>query len=106
MGPEPAVIYQQAVPGRRILGIVRIGSLEPGAGKAQIEIDGVHVGKLEIHPIENVLFVAVIVENLELRAIQEAAGVQAIGGDEVSPFFSAIGKIEAAVGGAKGSIGS
>ena len=98
IGPEAAVIYQQAVPGRRILGVVRIGSLEPGAGELKIEVEGVPVGRLEIHPVEYVLLVAVIVKNLKLRTIQETAGVKTVGGDEISPFFSSIGKIEAAVG--------
>src|SRR5580658_1081163 len=45
-----------------------------------------------------------IVKNLVLRAIQKAARVQAVGGDEVSPVVLAVRKIKAPVGSAEGAV--
>ena len=88
------------------MGVVRIRSLEPGPAEAEVDIDRVVARGLEIEPVEHVLLVAVIVENLVLRTVQEATRVETVRGDEVSPFGASILKIEPAVAGAKGAIGS
>jgi len=64
----------------------------------QIQVDRVLVGKFEIEPVEHVLFIAVIVEDLVLGAVEETACVQTADGDEIPPLLAAIGEIKTAVG--------
>ena len=45
-------------------------------------------------------------EDRELRRIEKASGIQAVGLDEVAPVLSAIGQIEAARGRPEGAIGA
>ena len=45
VGAEAAVIDHQPVPGRRVLGVVRIRRLEPGPREAEIEVDRVRCRK-------------------------------------------------------------
>ena len=77
----------QSGPRRGVLGVVRIRRLEPGPREAKIQVDRIVVGKLEVQPVEHVLLIAVIVEDLILRAIQETACVHAAGGNEVPPLL-------------------
>ena len=53
--------------------------------EAEIEVTESLSWRLEIEAVEDVLLIAMIVEDLIFRAIQKAARVQTIGGDEVSP---------------------
>ncbi len=106
IGPEAAVIDSQSGPSRSILGVVRVRRLKPGSRKTQVEIDGVFLRKLEVEAVEHVLFVAVIVEDLVFGSIEEAARVQAAGGDEVSPLVLPVGQIETTAGAAKRAVGS
>ncbi len=46
-----------------------------------------------------------IVHHGELGPIQEPAGVHPVGGDEIAPGFSAVGKVEAPVRAPKATIG-
>ena len=61
--------------------------------------------KAVVDAVEDVLFVALVVEDGELRGIEKAAGIQAVGLDEVAPVLAAIGQIEAACGRPESSIG-
>ena len=45
-------------------------------------------------------------EDGELGRIEEAAGVEAVGLNEVAPLFAAVGKIDAGGGGAESAVGS
>ena len=77
-GPKAAVVHHQPVPGGGVLRIVRVGRLEPGAREAEIEVDGVGRGGLEIDAVEEVLLVAVVVHDGEFRTVEKAAGIHAI----------------------------
>ena len=59
-----------------------------------------------VHAIEDILFIALVVEDRKLRRIEKASGVKAVGLDEVAPLLSAIGQVEAGRGGTKGAIGA
>ena len=61
--------------------------------------------KAVVDAVEDVLLVALVVEDGELRRIEKAAGVEAVGLDEVAPVLAAIGQIEAAGRRAEGAIG-
>ena len=50
---------------RRVLRVIGIGRLEPGARETEIQIDGVGLRRLEIEAIEDVLLIAVIVDRPE-----------------------------------------
>ncbi len=65
------------------------------------------VGRREgvVDAVEEVLLVALVVEDGELRRIEEAAGVEAVDLDEVAPVLAAVGEIEAAVGRPEGAVG-
>ena len=76
--------------------VVGVGRLEPGAAVVEVEMDGVGRWKAVVDAVEEVLFVALVVEDGELRRIEEAAGIEAVDLDEVAPVLAAIGKIEAA----------
>src|SRR5437588_6227735 len=61
---------------------------------------------IEILPVEQIFLVAFVVDGMKFRWIQEAAGVQAVRGDEVAPFLAPVSqpeapqyRTEAAVGG-------
>ena len=88
LGPSPSVIHHQPRPRGGILGVERIGRLEPGAGKAQIHAERIRRGRLEIHAVEHVLFIAVIVHDGEFRPIQEPARVHAVRRNEVAPILA------------------
>jgi len=47
---------------------------------------GICTGNLKVHAIEYVLLVALGMDDLELRGIQEAARVQAVRRDEIAPL--------------------
>src|ERR1700745_1970058 len=55
--------------------IVRIGVLEPGAGVVEVRMNRVVRRDLVVDPVEYILFVALGVEHLELRRIEESPGV-------------------------------
>src|ERR1035441_2713918 len=106
VGTEAAVIDHQSGPAARVLGVVRVWRLEPGSGKTEIQVDGVRVVGLEIQPVEQVLLIAMIVEDLIFRAIEETAGDQPARRDEVSPGLLPIRQIDAFVGTAESAVGS
>ena len=85
--------------------VVGVGRLEPGAAVVQVEVDRVGLGEAVIDAVEEVLLVALVVEDGELGRIEKAAGVEAVDLDEVAPAFSAVGEIEAAVRRAEGPVG-
>src|SRR5262249_20178443 len=41
--PEATIVDDETFPGRRILLVKGVGSLEPGTGKAKIQMDGVSI---------------------------------------------------------------
>ena len=82
--------------------VVGVGRLKPGAAVVEVEMDGVGRREAVVDAVEEVLFVALVVEDGELRRIEKAAGVQAVGLDEVAPVLAAIGEIEAAIRRAEG----
>ena len=58
-------------------------------------MNGIETREAVVDAIEEVLLVALVVENCELWRIKKAARVQAIDFYEVAPVLSAIGEIEA-----------
>src|ERR1700733_422403 len=58
-----------------------------------------------VHAVEGILFVALVMENAELRGIEKAAGVQPVKGKKVAPILLAIAQIEAARSRAEASVG-
>ena len=61
-------------------------------------------GKLIIHAVEEVLLVSLVVHHDEFRRIEEAAGIQAVGGDEISPVLAAVAEVEAHIGVPKAAV--
>src|SRR5664280_377030 len=85
--------------------VVGIGILEPGARKTKVEVQRVRRRKLIVETVEHVLFVPVRVENDKLRRIEEAAAVEPVRRDEISPVLAAVGEVQVEVGAAKRAIG-
>ena len=65
---------------------------------------GVELRGLKVYAVEEVLHVALVVEDRELCGIEKAAGVQEIDGGEVAEAFGAEGKVGRGSGGAEGAI--
>ena len=63
-------------------------------------------GEVVINAIKEVLLVALVVKDRELRGIKKAAGVEAVGLNEIAPVLSSIRKIEAGRGRPKCAIGA
>src|SRR6185437_16069423 len=84
--------------------IKRVGSLKPGTRETQVQLHGIDVGQFEVHAIENVLLVALVVHHLEFGWIEKTSAVEAADGNVVPSFVAAIGEIEAGVRAAKSSI--
>ena len=57
-------------------------------------MNGVAGGDLIIHAVENILFVALVVNDGKLRRIEEAAAVQSIGRNEVSPVLASVAEVD------------
>ena len=68
-------------------------------------MDGVWLGELAVDAVEDVLLVALVVEDGELGRIEEAAGVEAVDLDEVAPVLAAVAEVDGAGGGAEGAVG-
>ena len=85
--------------------VVGVGGLEPGAAVVQVEMDGVGRREGVVHAVEDILLVALVVEDGELRRIEKSAGVETVSLDEITPVLVAIGEIEAATCRAEGAIG-
>ncbi len=75
-----------------IHGVEGVRRLEPGARVLQIGVQRVGVVELIVDAVEDVLLVALVVQRLELGAVEKASGVQAADRDEVAPTLSAIGE--------------
>jgi len=69
--------------------VVGVGGLKPGAAVVQVEVDRVGRSKHIVDTIEDVLLVALVMKDLELRRIEEAAGIHTVGFNEVSPLLAA-----------------
>ena len=88
-----------------VLRVVGVGRLEPGARVSEVQADRVGRRDLVVDAVEEVLLVALVVDRVELRRIEEAASVHYVSGDEVADLLRAVGEIEAHVGRAEGSVG-
>ena len=86
--------------------VVGVGRLEPGAAVVQVQVHRIGWREAVVHAIEDVLLVALVVEDGKLRRIEKAAGVQAVGLDEVAPVLAAIGEVEAAGRRPEGAVGA
>ena len=75
VGAQTSVVHHQAVPCRGILRVEGIRGLEPRTRIAQVQLEGVCVGKFIVHAVEKVLFVPFIVHDRLFRRIEEAAGL-------------------------------
>src|ERR1019366_3413098 len=60
--------------------------------------------KLVVETVEHVLFITLCVEDDKLWRIEEAAGVEPVYRDEISPVFAAVGEVEVYVGAAKSTV--
>src|ERR1035437_4463016 len=85
--------------------VVRVGRLKPGTTVIQIQVTRVGRRHCVIDAVEDVLLVSLVVEDGELGGIEEAAGVEAVGLDEVTPLRTAIGQIKSGGGRSEGAIG-
>ena len=101
VGTKTAVINHHAEPRRGELTVKGIRRLEPGAGVKQIKVNGISGVELVIYAVEDVFFVALVVYYRVLRTVKESAAIQTVGGNEVSPLFTAVREIEAGIGGAE-----
>ena len=68
IGTKPVIADANSVPRRRVLRVIRIGRLEPGAAEAQIQMNRVLGRELVVHPVENIFFVAFVVRHNEIPA--------------------------------------
>ncbi len=93
IGIEAAVVHGQSVPRRREFGVVGIGGLEPRPGESEIQVNGVRRGDLKVDAIEQVLFIAFVMEDGELRRIEKAAAIQSVRGDEVAPLLASVAEV-------------
>ncbi len=71
--------------------VVGVRGLKPGAAVIKIQMNRVHRCETVIDAVENILLVALVVEDRELRRIEKAPGVEAVNLDKVAPFLTAIG---------------
>src|SRR5882724_4048425 len=69
-------------------------------------MDGVGLGDLKVHPIECAFFVALGMHHRKFRRVEEAAAVQPVDRDEVSPLLAAVTKVKPCIGRAKTTVGS
>src|ERR1700730_6319009 len=76
--------------------VIRIRCLEPGAAVAEVHVNRVSARNLVVHTIKQILLIALVVERVQFRRIQESAGVQSACGDEIPPFLPAEGDVETA----------
>ena len=86
--------------------VERVRGLEPGAGESKINVNGIHFRKLKVHPVEDVLFVSLVMKHGKFRRIEKTAAFQSAGGNEVSPILAAVAQVDPDIGGAKAAIGS
>ncbi len=61
---------------------------------------------MKVDPVEDVFFVALVVNDGKLGRVEKPAAIQSAGGDEVSPLLSAVAEVDAEIGGAKTAVGS
>src|SRR5215472_16887835 len=74
--------------------IKSIGILKPRTGVAKIEVKGIGLPWLVIHPVEQVCFITPVVQDRKFRRVEKSARVQGTGGQEVPPVISAVRDIE------------
>lgn len=67
--------------------VERVGSLKPRSAEAEVEVDGVSGRELAIDAVENIELVSFVVEDGELRRIEESTRVEAVNLDEVTQFL-------------------
>src|ERR1019366_9632622 len=60
--------------------------------------------KLVVETVEHVLFITLCVEDDKLWRIEEAAGVEPVYRNEISPVFAAVGEVEVRVGAAEAPV--
>src|SRR5580698_2216421 len=65
--------------------VVGVGCLEPRSAVVQVEVNRVGLRETVVDAIEEVFLVAFVMENDELGRIEKAAGVEAVGLNEVAP---------------------
>ena len=61
---------------------------------------------LEVHAIEQVLFVALVVKDGKFRRIEKASAVQSAGGNKIPPLLSAVPEVDTEIGGSKTAVRS
>jgi hypothetical protein len=84
--------------------LVIVGRLEPGTCVLRVEVERVPGSGLQVDAVEEVGFVALVMEDGELGRIEKAAGVKAVGGDEVAPVLATVGEVDRQVRGAEGAV--
>ncbi len=62
----------------------------------KVRVDRVCARDLVIHAVKEILLIPLVVNSVKLRRIEESAGIQTIGCDEVAPLLSSIRQAEAA----------
>src|SRR4029077_20124723 len=71
-----------------------VGRLEPQPCELAIQSKSIGIAQAVVEAIEEVFLIPLGMDHLKLRRIKEAPGVQAVGGNEISPLLSADGNIE------------
>ena len=79
---------------RDIQVVIRIGCLEPGTRVVEIDMNRIDFREVVVDPVEDIFFVAFVMEDHELGRIEKSSGVQSIGLDEVPPVLAAVAQIE------------
>src|SRR5260370_27597388 len=65
--------------------IVGVGCLKPGTAIAKVHMDRVRTCRLKVDSVEQILFIAFVVDGVKFGRIQESAGVPSTCSDELSP---------------------
>src|SRR5215469_3702804 len=73
--------------------VVRVGSLKPGTGVTEIQVQRVVAAELVVHAVKDVLFVTVSAKDDKLWRVEKPPGIQSTDRDEVAPTLSAIRKV-------------
>ena len=85
--------------------VVGVRRLKPGAAIVQVQLNGIRLVDLVIHPIEGIQLVSLGMKNRELRGVKEPARVESIDFDEIPPVFSAVAQVDLTGSRSEASVG-
>src|ERR1017187_5087330 len=72
----------------------------------EVDVNRVRLRRLDVHAVENVALIAMVVHFRELRAVEKPPGVHAAGGNKITPGLPTVCHVETTAAGAEGPIGT